>query len=118
MKTAAIVLGIVGGAFGFLGGLFTMFFGEVGKALDASGADAVTNIGAWSIFMSLLALVFSCFIGKKPKIMSIIVLVLGVVCVILANYFSGIVIFIGGVLGLVPAFSKSVEDKQTLSSTL
>jgi glucan phosphoethanolaminetransferase (alkaline phosphatase superfamily) len=100
MRIAAIVLGIVGGAIGFLGGLFTIFFGGLGAALEAEGADTVISLGMVAIWVSLFALIVSCFLNKKPRLISLIIIIAGIVCIVCANYFSGIVIAVGGIFGL------------------
>jgi hypothetical protein len=100
MRVAALILGIVGGAIGLLGGLFTVFFGGIGKSLEAKGADDVMSIGAVAILVSLFALITSCFMNKSPKVISVILLIAGVVCISVANWFSGVVIVLGGIFGL------------------
>lgn len=100
MRKTAIVLGVVGGALGFLGGIFQTGIGALGSAFEAEGADTVASMGAWAMWLSIVALLVSCFINKKPKVLSWIILILGIICVVLGNYLSGIIIILGGIFGL------------------
>jgi uncharacterized membrane protein len=102
MRIAALVLGIVGGAIGLLGGLFTMGFGSIGKSLNAKDTDVnqVMSLGAVAMLVSFFALLVSCFMNKSPKAISVFLLIAGVVCIVCANWFSGIIIALGGIFGL------------------
>lgn len=107
MRNSAIVLGIVGGALGFLGGIFQTGLGALGAAFEADGAEEVASMGVGAMWLSLVALLISCFINKAPKAISWIVLILGVVCMTLGNYFSGIMIVLAGIFGLISAKKKT-----------
>jgi hypothetical protein len=108
MKKVAMILGIVGGSLGFIGGVFQTLFGAVGSALDAQGADEVGVMGIFALVFSLVALIISCVIEKNTKVIAFAVLALGIVCIILGNYFSGIIIVAAGIVGLISLKTNDV----------
>jgi hypothetical protein len=107
MKKTSAILGIVGSSIGIIGGLFQSFIGGVATAFEAEDAELVASLGMWALLFSLVALICSCFIFKRPKPFSWIVAVLGLACLICGNYLSGLLILGGGIVGI---FSKSQSN--------
>ena len=53
MKTAALILGIIGGLLGLLGGGFALALGGVGSVVGADDASLILGGGAVALVVSL-----------------------------------------------------------------
>jgi hypothetical protein len=123
MKKGAMILAIIGGLLGFFGGIGTVVIGGCGKAISEVGkatgdadagridseANTVAGLGLAGMIASLLAIVFGVVVGASKKAAwgsSLMLLLCGVVAFIASNYFTGPLLAIGGVLGLIGS-SKS-----------
>ncbi|MDD4929905.1 MAG: hypothetical protein PHP85_11560 [Gallionella sp.] len=126
MKTVLIVLGIIGSLIGLGGGIMTVIGGFGGTAVGlVAENNGAANSGAFvlwsgllSIVVSALALICSLVGGTAKKknvilIFAFATLVCGLLDVYLYNWFSGSLISIGGLLGLVGA-KEGIVDQQDL----
>ncbi len=55
MRTASLVLGIIGGVFGIIAGFLAMLFGGVGLAVEGEGAGTVVGLGFAAVFIGVVA---------------------------------------------------------------
>lgn len=123
MKTAMLILGLLGSLIALGGSLVTMVGGVGGTAAGLMGENnGIANSGTfvfWSgvvaVVVSVLALVFSVVGGvakKKNTILTfaLATLVTGLLNIYLYNWFSGFLVTISGVLGLIGA--KDGTDDQ------
>ena len=67
MRTAALVLGIIGGLAGLAGAVFMLFAGGLGTILGGPGARTVTGRGFAAIPMAVLGLVGGALAPSRPK---------------------------------------------------
>ncbi|WP_099220937.1 DUF4064 domain-containing protein [Listeria costaricensis] len=103
-RTTEKVLGILGGTFGIIAGIFAIFMGSLGDAFQADGTGAMYGLGFGCIIASFLAIIFSCLINKNRVVMGILLLICGVLNFVFVSMFgilSGLLILISGILALV-----------------
>ncbi|GMA64715.1 hypothetical protein [Alicyclobacillus fastidiosus] len=55
MRTASMVLGIIGSVFGIIAAIFAMLVGGIGHAFHASSSGEITGLGWGHCFCLLLA---------------------------------------------------------------
>lgn len=98
MRTASLVLGIIGGVFGIIAGFLAMFLGGVGLAIEGDGAGTVVGLGFAAIFIAIVAIVGGALAPRHPKAAAILQLfacVAGFIAISLFWIFSGILLLIG-----------------------
>ena len=104
------------GFLGLIGGFATAFLGELGKNMNAKDADTVSNLGAAAFWISVIIMFISIIIFVKPRIPSIIIIILAIAATIVGNFFSGPLALVGGILGLISSFKK--KDLSKVSTSL
>src|SRR5436189_61710 len=98
MRTASLVLGIIGGVFGIIAGLLAMMFGGAGAAFEAQGAGTVIWLGFAAVFIGVVGIVGGALAPRHPRASAILQLVSGLVGFIAVSLFwifSGILLIIG-----------------------
>lgn len=98
MRTASLVLGIIGGVFGIIAGLLAMLFGGAGAAFQASGAGTVIGLGFAAVFIGVAGIVGGALAPRYPKaaaILQLLACIGGFIAVSLFWIFSGILLLIG-----------------------
>lgn len=98
MRTAALVLGIIGGVFGIIAGILAMLIGGAGAAFQADDSGTIVGLGFAAIFIGVLGIVGGAVALRYPKAAAIIQLiscVAGFIAVSLFWIFSGILLLIG-----------------------
>lgn len=121
MYKAGGILGIIGGVFGFLAAVFTLFFGGLGSALDASGAQTVIGLGWGGVLFSFLAIVLGAVAFARPRGAGIGLLITAVLGVVLGGTLVAVcmaLVLVGGVLCLLGAGKapKAAAESQTEES--
>lgn len=101
MRTAAQVLGIVGGVFGIIFALIAMFVGSIGAALAEDGSGTLIGLGFVAILLAIAAIVGGA-LAKNHRTAAIILLlgpgVVGFIMISLAWILPGILLIVGGIL--------------------
>ena len=108
MKTAALILGLLGGIGGFIGALFALIAGGLGTAFNLEGAETIVGLGWAAIPLSLLGIVGGAITIARPKGAGIMMLISGIggFIAISAGYlFGGPLLIVGGVLALLASRS-------------
>lgn len=98
--TAALVLGITGGAIGIVAALIAIFIGGVGSAFEAEGAGTVTGLGVAAFFIAVLGIIGGALSRGRPVAAAIIQAISGVGGFIAISAFwllSGPLLLIGAV---------------------
>ena len=98
MRTASLVLGIIGGVFGIIAGFLAMLFGGAGAAFQASGSGTIVGLGFAAVFIGVVGIVGGALEPRHPKAEAVLQLfscVAGFVAVSLFWIFSGILLLIG-----------------------
>ena len=111
MRTAYLVLGIIGGVFGIIAGLLAMTIGGVGAAFEASDSGTITGLGFAAVFIGVLGIVGGAVAPRYPKAAAIIQLiscVAGFIAVSLFWIFSGILLLIGAGLAFLGRNARPV----------
>lgn len=97
------VLGLLGGIFGVGAGFLTTFFGAIGEAFSAPGAENVTTGGSATFWVSLLGIVGSVVVLFKPRIGGVLMLIAAVVGLFgsgLMYILPGLLLLIAGLMGV------------------
>ena len=100
MRTAALVLGIVGGVFGIFGGLLAMLVGGIGAAFEAEGSGTVAGAGFAAIMLGVLGIIGGALANRKPKASAVLQLIagaLGFIAVSFAWILGGVLLLAGAV---------------------
>ncbi|MCQ2008580.1 MAG: DUF4064 domain-containing protein [Bacillus sp. (in: firmicutes)] len=102
-RVPEMVLGIIGGVFGIIAGILAMSIGSLAGAFGQGGSDVI-GLGLGCMFVSVLAIIFSCIINKNRILFGVLILVCGILNIIFVSMFgilSGLLIIIAGILALV-----------------
>jgi hypothetical protein len=113
MRTASLVLGIIGGVFGIIAGLLAMLFGGASAAFEAKGAGTVVGLGIAAVFIGIVGIVGGSLALRYPRAAAILQLasgLFGFIAVSLFWIFSGILLIIGAAL----AFFGREKSRVTL----
>jgi hypothetical protein len=109
MKTAALVLGIIGGIGGFIGAILVLVVGGIGGAFGAEGAGTMVGLGWAAIPISILGIFGGAFSRAKPKAAGIIMLISGIggfIAISGGYLFGGPLLILGGILALIASRSE------------
>ena len=101
MRTASLVLGIIGGVFGIIAGLLTLTIGGVGAAFDASGAESIAGRSFVAVLVGVVGIVGGALAPRYPKaaaVLQLISCVVGLILIGLFWIFSAILLLIGAAL--------------------
>jgi hypothetical protein len=101
VRTASLVLGIIGGVFGIIAGLLAMLIGGAGAAFEAQDSGTIIGLGFAAVFIGVVGIVAGALTPRYPKAAAILQLfsgVAGFIAVSLFWIFSGILLLIGGAL--------------------
>ena len=101
MKTAALVLGIVGGVFGILAGLLAMLVGGIGSAFEAEGSGSVVGLGFAAILLGVLGIIGGALSNRSPGKAGIVQAIAGLAGFIAISLFwvlSGVLLLLGALM--------------------
>jgi hypothetical protein len=114
MRTASLVLGIIGGVLGIMTGLLGMTIGGVGAAFQVSDSGTITVQGFAAVFIGVLGIVGGAVASRYPKAAAIIQLIsciAGFIAVSLFWISSGILLLIGAGLAFLGRNARPVRVK-------
>ena len=103
MKTAALVLGIIGGIGGFIGAIIALAIGGIGSAFGSSGANTVMGLAWIAIPFALVGIIGGAIAIAKPTAAGILMLIGGIggiIAISVGFIFGGPLLIIGGILAL------------------
>jgi hypothetical protein len=98
MRTASMVLGIIGGVFGIIAGLLALLLGGVGSAFDADDSGLIVGKGFRAVLIGVVGIVGGALAPRYPKVaagLQLFSCVAGFIAVYLFWIFSGILLLIG-----------------------
>lgn len=104
MRSAARILGIVGGILGLLAAFGVLFFGGLGQAFGALGAGIVVDLGWLALIASIVGIVGGVLAISKPALAGALMLVGGVLGFIAITLFwvpSGLLLIAGAILAFI-----------------
>ena len=87
MRTAAMVLGIVGGVFGIIFAVLAVVIGGAGVAFGAEGAGTVAGLGFVAILLAIAAIVGGALAKNHRKAAIVLLLVPGIIGFICISWF-------------------------------
>ena len=79
MRVAALIIGIIGSAAGFVAAVIALFIGGVGVALEAEGASKITSLAFGAIGASIVGLVGGALSIAKPRFAAVLMVLSAVV---------------------------------------
>lgn|SRR5699024_812913 len=101
MRNTEFVLGLIGSIFGLIGAVIAIFIGGIDSAINDS--SEVTTLGWSAIILSILALIGSITVKKKPKaggIMMLVSAVGGFISIFMFYLIPAILLLIAGLMGI------------------
>ncbi|MGM7720569.1 DUF4064 domain-containing protein [Metabacillus sp. Hm71] len=101
-RTTEFVLGLIGGIFGLIGAVMALFVGVVDEAF--SGSTEISGLGWSAVLLSILGIVGSIVVKRKPKLggtFMTIAAIGGVISVSMFYIIPGVLLIIGGLMGLI-----------------
>jgi ABC-type uncharacterized transport system permease subunit len=111
MRTASLVLGIIGGVFGIIAGFLAMLVGGAGAAFQQPQGGTVVGLGIAAIFIGVAGIVGGALAPRYPKASAVIQLVTGVVGFIAVSLFwifSGILLILGALFAFLGRRTRPV----------
>ena len=131
MKIAMIILGVIGALSAFGGSIFTVIGGMAGTAAGAMAEKSDIAMGGAMIFwsglvtvvLSVFALITSVVGGAAKKknttlTFGLATMISGLLNVYLFNWYSGAILAVAGLLGLIGAKDGEEKDKSIFKSGL
>lgn len=116
MRTAALILGILGGVFGLFGAGAALTIGGVGGAVGAENAGTVIGGGTAALILSVLGIIGGALALAKPKLAGWLMLISGIggiIAIFVLYLVPGALLLVGGILALA-ARKASVEKPGAL----
>jgi len=100
VRTASLVLGIIGGVFGIIASLLTLLFGGIGSVFDAAGAEGIVARSFFAVFVGVVAIVGGALALRYPKVSAVLQLITGVVGLSLIGLFwiFSVILLLAGAL--------------------
>ena len=117
MKTASTILGIIGGLLGISDRIPNSNRWGYQLVFEIDNADTTIVIGKIIIAFSVIILVLSCFIFKRPKLFGMIILPFGIVYILMSNYISGSLMLVSGILGILSQQQKASQSPNEANRT-
>lgn len=100
-RTVELVLGLLGGIFGFFGALFAIGIGGLGGAFGVSGASDVVGLGFGAIIFSIIGIIGAVTVKSKSKRAGSLMIISafgGLICISFAFLLPFILLLIGGIM--------------------
>ena len=110
MKKSGGIIALIGGLFGTIAAIATLFIGGVGAALDADGGTTVVAmgwIGGLAAFLSII--IGAVAMGSKGKVPGILL----IICAVLGAIFGGTIVAICMILTLAGGIMALFGNKNT-----
>ncbi|WP_079478853.1 DUF4064 domain-containing protein [Halobacillus salinus] len=109
-RTTEMVLGILGGLFGFGGAFFALFMGAVDESFN--GTSELSGLGTSAFVFSILAIIGGILVKFKPKAGGWLMLVSGVAILISISLFGvipSLFLIAAGLMGIIRKEKKQKE---------
>ncbi|KXZ18401.1 hypothetical protein AXI59_16375 [Bacillus nakamurai] len=103
-RTTEFVLGLLGGIFGFIGAIMALIVGGLDASLNSSGTSEIIGLGWGAVFLSILGIVASVVVRKKPKLGGVLLLISGIgglICISMFYLLPAVLLVIPGIMGLI-----------------
>jgi hypothetical protein len=76
MKKAGAIISLIAGIFGIFAAIFTLFFGGLGAAFEADGAETVVGLGWGGVLFSFIVIILGALaFGAKKKTIGILLII-------------------------------------------
>ena len=118
MRTAAGILSILGGIFGIIAAIMTLFFGGLGGVVGAEGAKHVVGLGWLGFLFSLFSIIFGAVVFNPKRNVGIHLLVTALAGMAMGGTlvaFCMSMTFLAGILGLLSKSEKNINEITTES---
>ncbi len=87
MRTAVLILGIIGGVLGIIAAIFAMMIGGVGAAFEADDAGIISGLGFFAIIFGIVGIVGGALASRSPKLAATLELAAGILGFIAVSMF-------------------------------
>ena len=115
MQKAGGIIALIAGIFGVIAALATLFFGGLGGALEAEGANTVIGLGWGGLGFAFLTIVFGAVaIGAKSKKPGIFL----ITCSVFGAILGGTLVAITMVLALIGGVLATIGVKKQASAPI
>jgi hypothetical protein len=111
MRTAALVLGLIGGIIGLFAGGFAIVVGGVGTAIQTDRAGTVVVLGFIALALAIVGIVGGALAQAKPRVAALLMLIAGIGGFIAVSIFwivSGPLLLVGSLLAFLGRAPKSM----------
>ncbi|MBI5060860.1 MAG: hypothetical protein HZB67_00940 [Candidatus Aenigmarchaeota archaeon] len=98
-----LVLGLLGGIFGFFAGILALGIGGIGSVFGASGAGQIMLQAGVAILFSLIGIVGAALVKGRPKMGGWIMIIsafVGLIAISLFFLLSFVLLLVGGIMGV------------------
>ncbi len=107
MQKSGGIIALVAGIFGALAAIVTLFFGGLGSAFDAEGANTVVGLGWGGMLFSFLTIVLGAVaMGAKGMVPGILLMVAAVLGAVLGGTMVAVFMIlslVGGIIATIGA---------------
>jgi hypothetical protein len=110
MRTAALVLGLIGGIIGLFAGGFAIVVGGVGTAIQTDRAGTVVVLGFIALALAIVGIVGGALAQAKPRMAALLMLIAGIGGFIAVSVFwivSGPLLLVGALLAFLGRTPKT-----------
>ena len=110
MRKAGGIVGLIAGIFGVIAAVATLFFGGLGSAFEAEGAETVVGLGWGGLVFSFLTIVLGAVaMGAKGRIPGVLLIICAVAGAILGGTIVAICMALAAVGGILATIPGKVE---------
>jgi hypothetical protein len=112
VRTAALILGIIGGVLGIIAGIAAMMIGGIGVAFEAEDAGMIGGLGFFAIVFGVTGIVGGALANRSPKLAASLELAAGVLGFIAVSMFwipAGLCLIVGALLAFLGRKQSSPE---------
>lgn len=102
MKTASLVIGILGGVFGIISAIMALAVGGLGQAFHTHNGTEVAQLGWLALVCALVGILGAGLVMAKPRLGAAILLIAAIGITISISFFAVVaapLLFIAAVLG-------------------
>lgn len=108
MKKAGGIIGLVAGIFGVIAAVATLFFGGLGAAMEAEGAQTVVGLGWGGLAFSFATIVLGAVaMGARSMVPGILL----IICAVAGAMLGGTIVAIAMVLALIGGVLATIGAK-------
>jgi hypothetical protein len=113
MRSAALILGLIGGIIGLFAAGFAIVVGGIGTAVQANRAGTVVVLGFIALGLAVIGIVGGALAQTKPRAAALLMVVAGIAGFVAVSLFwivAGVLLLIGALLAFLGR-AKTLESR-------